>query len=350
MHISSNIGLLMNPSEISPLIREQAPLILAEIQKAQSILLHCHPSPDPDSVCSALAMKYACEQLGKKATIIRGDATVLSEGFMRFPGVDAIVGKSFSEVDLSEYDLFISLDSGSPDRVSAKQPPSFPLSIRSINIDHHKSNTLFGDINLVDMCTSTTVILYQLFSLWKVEITHDIAINLFMGLYTDSGGLKYYPVDYRVFQIATELVKIAPDFVDIIFHMENSQNREAIYFERLALDSIETFLDENIVMASISLKQLEDNHIQLDSIHTDIPNKLKSVAGWNIGMILVEREPGIVKVSMRSRDMHKFDVSKLAVELGGGGHRAAAGIRFSGVTLEEAKEKIVSKAKELYNL
>lgn len=340
----------MNPSEISPLIIEKAPIILAEIQKAKSILLHCHPSPDPDSVCSALAMKAACEQMGKKATIIRGDAEVLSDGFARFPGVEAIVGKSFSEVDLNEYDLFIALDSASVERVSAKKPPVFPLPIRSINIDHHKSNTMYADINLVDMCTSATFMLYQLFALWNIKITHDIAINLFMGMYTDSGGFKYYPIDHRVFQVASDLVKVAPDFVDVIFHMENSQNPQAIYFERLALDSIETFLGDNIAMASISLMQIEENKIQLDSIHTDIPNKLKSVTGWNIGMMLVEREPGIVKVSMRSRDIEKFDVSKLAVALGGGGHRAAAGIRFSGVTLEEAKEKIVSKAKELYNL
>ncbi|MDD5165378.1 MAG: DHH family phosphoesterase [Candidatus Pacebacteria bacterium] len=340
----------MNPSEISPLIREQAPLILAEIQKAKNILFHCHPSPDPDSVCSALAMKLACEQLGKKVTVIRGDAALLSDGFSLFPGIESVVGKNFNEVDLPEFDLFIALDSGSPDRVSAKNPPIFPLSIRSINIDHHKSNTQFADINLVEMCTSTTVILYQLFLLWGIEITHGIALNLFMGLYTDSGGLKYHPVDYRVFQIATALVKTAPDFVDVIFHMENSQNKQAIYFEKIALNSIETFLSENIVMTSISLKQIQENGIAIDSIHTDIPNKLKSVIGWNVGMILVEREPGIVKVSMRSRDIERFDVSKLAVALGGGGHRAAAGIRFSGISLDEAKEKIVSKAKELYNL
>ncbi|MES2314356.1 MAG: DHH family phosphoesterase [Patescibacteria group bacterium] len=340
----------MNSSEISPLIIEKAPIILAEIQKARSILLHCHPSPDPDSVCSSLAMKAACEQLGKKVTIIRGDAVVLSDGFARFPGIETIVGKSFTQVDLNEYDLFIALDSASADRVSAKNPPAFPLPIKSINIDHHKSNTFFADINLVDMCTSATFMLYQLFTIWNIEITHDIAINLFMGMYTDSGGFKYYPIDHRVFQVASALVKIAPDFVDVIFHMENSQNSQAIYFERLALDSVETFLGDNIAMASISFKQIEDHKILLDSIHVDIPNKLKSVVGWNVGMMLVEREPDIVKVSMRTRDIERFDVSKLAVALGGGGHRAAAGILFKGLSLAEAKEKIVSKAKELYNL
>jgi phosphoesterase RecJ-like protein len=340
----------MNTEEIPPIITEKAQIILDEIKKAQTILLHCHPSPDPDSVCSALAMKFACEQLGKKAVVIRGDSSAISDGFAGFPGVENIVGKSFGEVDLSEFDLFVSLDSGSPDRVSFKQPPVFPLSIPSINIDHHKSNTMYADINLVPTCVSTTYILYYLFKIWGININHDIALNLFMGLYTDSGGLRYHPIDFTVFQVAADLVKIAPDFVDAIFTMDNTQRKESIFFEAMALNSIETFLDDNIAMASISFDDIKKNNIALDSIHTDIPNKLKSVVGWNIGMTVIEREPNDIKVSMRSRDADRFDVSKLAVALGGGGHRAAAGIRFSNTTLKEAKEKIVSKAKELYNL
>ncbi len=340
----------MNSSDISHIILEKAPLILAEIKKATNILLHCHPSPDPDSVCSTLAMKAGLEQLGKKVTIILGDSEVLSSGFSKFPGVEMIVKKTFGEVDLKEFDLFIVLDSASSDRVSAKNPPVFPLPIPSINIDHHASNTLFADINVVDRCTSTTFMLFQLFALWKIDITHDIALNLFIGLYTDSGQLKYEPIDYKVFQAATILVKIAPDFIDAIFTMDNSQRPETIFFEALALNSIETFLSENIAVATVSLKQIQEHKIPIDSIHTDIPNKLKSVVGWNIGIMLTEREPGIVRASIRSRDGNKFDVSKLAVGLGGGGHRAAAGIRFPNTTLDEAKVKIVSKAKELYNL
>ena len=340
----------MNKSDISPLVADMAPIIFEEIKKAKNVLLHCHPAPDPDSVCSALAMKMVLEQMGKNATVILGDAKVLPDGFRHFPGAGAIVEKNYADVDLAEFNLFIILDSASPDRVSYYHTPVFPLPIKTINIDHHKSNTLFADINLVDSCVSATYILFQLFTLWKIDITHDIALNLFMGMYTDSGGFKYYPIDYKAFEAVTELVKKAPDFVDSIFQMENSQQKESIYFEAIALNSIETFLDGNIAMATVTYNQITDKGIVLDSIHTDIPNKLKSVVGWNVGMTVVEREPNDIKVSMRSRDADKFDVSRLAVALGGGGHRAAAGIRFSNTTVKEAKEKIVSKAKELYNL
>ena len=336
--------------DISPIVREKAPLILAEIKKAKSVLLHCHPSPDPDSVCSALAMKSVCEQLGVKATVIRGDSTYISDGFARFPGIDTIVGTHFGEIDITQFDLFIILDSGSPGMISYKATPVFPLPIRTIAIDHHKSNESYADINLIDVCSSTAFALFELFTVWGVTITHDIALNLFMGIYTDSGGFKYPPTGYRDFEAAATLVKIAPDFTEAIFCLENSNSTESIYFETMALDSLKTYLQGNIAVTSVSFKALQEKGIVLDAIHTDIPNKLKSVVGWNVGMIFTEREPRHIKVSMRSRNGERFDVSKLAVALGGGGHRAAAGIRFTDMSMEEAQKVVISKAQELFNL
>jgi len=336
--------------DISPIIKEKSASILVEIKKAKSVLLHCHPSPDPDSVCSVLAMKSALEQLGVRATVIRGDSTSISGGFTQFPGIETIVPQSFSEIDLKEFDLFIILDSGSPSMISYKNTPVFPLPIKTIAIDHHKSNQSYADINLVDVCSSTAFILFQLFMEWNITITRDIALNIFMGMYTDSGGFKYTPIDYRVFEACAVLVKIAPEYPEVIFHMENSNNKGSVYFEALALNSIEQFLNDTIAVASVSFKQLQEKSIAPEDTHSEIPNKLKSVVGWNIGMVLTEREPRYITVSMRSRDVEKFDVSKLAAALGGGGHRAAAGIRFTDTSLDDAKKAIIAKAKELYGL
>ena len=99
-------------------VEDAAPKILEAIKAARSILLHCHPSPDPDSVGSALAMKFALESMGKKATVIRGDSEI-PQAFMHFPGAGDIVAKNFFEVDLAEFDLFIVLDSGSTNMISA---------------------------------------------------------------------------------------------------------------------------------------------------------------------------------------------------------------------------------------
>lgn len=337
--------------EMSSIIKDTAPKILVEIKKAKSILLHCHPSPDPDSVGSALAMKFAIEQLGGKATVIKGDSDI-PEAFMHFPGAKDIVAKNFFEVDLKEFDLFIIVDTSSPGMISQLNTPIFPLPIRTIIIDHHSTNTSFADINLVDVPSpATAFILFQLFKEWQINFSPDISLNLFMGMYTDTGGFKYPPTDYRVFEAVAELVRIVPDYTKCIFIMENSEKKESIYFSALALNSIETFCNDHVVIAAVSQEALIQKGISIDAIGggDGMANRLKSVIGWDIGIIMIEMEPNKVKVSMRSRDPEKYDVSAIASSLGGGGHRAAAGIKLS-MPLDDAKKLVVSKVKELYNL
>ncbi len=338
------------PNETSPTIKEKAPLILAEIKKAKSILLHCHPLPDPDSIGSALAMKFALEQMGKKATVIKGDSE-FPQAFMHFPGASAIVQRNFFEVDLKDFDLFIIVDCGSLEMVSSKKKVEFPESLRTIVIDHHVSNNGFGNINLIDTTSAaTTFVLFQLFKEWEIEITQPIAMNLLIGMYTDTGGFKYIPTDYRTLEAAAECAKIAPYFNKEIFVMENSETKESVYFKALALNSIKIDCGGNLAMAIVSYDDLKENNIPDEAIRGDeISNILKSVVEWNITVSIVERQPNIIKLSFRTRDKEKFDVSRIAVALGGGGHRAAAGACLR-MPLQKVKDIVVSKVKELYNL
>ncbi len=320
--------------------------IFAEITKANSILLHCHPSPDPDSLGSTLAMKLALESLGKKVTLIKGDSEIPA-AFAHFPGAGTIEQKSFGEVDLTQFNLFIILDSGSPEMVSRKQPPVFPLSIKSIVIDHHASNKGYADLNLVTPAISTTFILYKLFKTWNIQITPDIASNLFIGMYTDTGGFKYPPTDHKVFEVVAELVKIIPNFIELISKMDNSQSKEFIYGQALALSSIQTFHNDHLAISAVSYQALADKKIVPTALSEGhIANIVKSVVGWDIAVSAVEVEPGKVKISFRSI---KYDVSKLAVALGGGGHKAAAGAVLT-TTLDQAILKVVETSKVLYNL
>lgn len=337
-------------NEITPIIKEKSTLILSEIQKADRILLHCHPLPDPDSLCSALAMKSGLEQLGKKTTVIRGDSEI-PKGFEHFPGVSGVVNKSFSEVELNDFDLFISLDSGSKNMISQDNPPVFPLPIRVVVIDHHATNANYGDINLVDVSSpSTAFVIFQLFKLWDIKIDHDIALNLFMGIYTDTGGFKYPPTDHRVIMAVGELAQIAPDFTNAIFTMENSQSKETIYFQALALSSIETFFDDTVAISTVSNSDMIRKGIPDECIRgISISNILKSVEGWNIGVSMIERKPHDIKVSFRTRDRDKYDVSKIAEAIGGGGHKAAAAAVMN-MSLDDAKKLVVDKIKEIYNL
>lgn len=330
------------------ILKKLAPEILSLIKSSHNILLHCHPSPDPDSVGSALAMKLALESLGKKVTVIGGDSEV-PQAFAHFPGFTSIEAKTFFEIDLAPIDLFIIQDAGSPEMVSRKAPLVFPPHLKTVVIDHHMSNQKFArDINLLDTTyPATTLILFDLFKEWGIHLTPDIATNLFIGAYTDTGGFKFQSTTADTLAAAAELARIAPDFHDAIFKMENSREPDEIRYQGLAFSHIETFLDGHLAMSTITHDDFEKSGINIEDASAGyIANQLKSVIGWDVAVCIIEMTPGHFKGSLRTRNSGKYDLSKIAVQLGGGGHKSAAGIHLEG-ELAEVQQKIVDVVKAM---
>ncbi len=331
------------------IIQEYAPLIRSAIDSSHSILLHCHPHADPDSVGSALAMKFALEGLGKKVTVIQGDSPISKE--FHFPGIESIVPQSVPQTDFSQFDLFIMQDSGSLDMVS-RNPFTLPDSLQTIVIDHHITNTKYGKINCVDPSYSSTAeLLHDLFKEMNIPLNHDIALNLFMGMYTDTGGFRHENTTTRSWETAVELIHYVPDYHKTIFIMENSRSLNSLRFEGIAWNSIQTFYDNKLVVVAISYDDLKKHDISLeDASASYISNKLKSVIGFDIAVTLVEYEPGIVKGSLRTRNSEKYDLSVLARGISevGGGHKAAAGFSIKG-TVSQAIEQVVKTVKDVYN-
>lgn len=323
--------------------------IIEQIQKSKKVLLHCHPNPDPDSVGSTSAMRLALEKIGKEVIHIKGDSNIPKS--FKFPQIEKIVEKNISEIDLKNFDTFLILDSGSIDMVSAKYPVVFPETLTTIVIDHHASNVGYGKFNLIDpRYSSTAQLVYDILIKMNIEIDHDIALNLFMGIYSDTGGFRYGDNGAEAIEIASRLAMIAPDYQKTISIMENSNTKESLIFEGLLMNSVKTYFDGKLAIAYISNEDLVKNNIEDDDMFTGhITNKLKSVIGVEISAALIEREPNLVKISFRSRDSERYDVSKLATILGGGGHKAAAGVKIK-LNIKDALDKVVNTVKELYNI
>ena len=116
------------------------------------------------------------------------------------------------------YDLFIILDSSSPDMISKKGEVVFPESMQTIVIDHHKSNQHFGQINLVDdSYIATCQMLYDLFKEWQILITPDMAVCLMVGIYVDSGGFRYARTTEETFRAGADLARLNPEFTQVLF-------------------------------------------------------------------------------------------------------------------------------------
>lgn len=316
------------------------------IKSSQRVLLHLHPTPDGDSMGSALGCWHFLRALGKDATVISGDSAV-PEYLAHLPGAEMIDPHPLDQVDLTQFDLFIILDSAALTQISRNAPIEFPEQLRTIVIDHHATNPGFGHINWIESgYPATCQMVFELLQRWSFEITPDIARCLFVGLFTDTGGFQYPPVSAQTLHAAAHLAERAPDFPDMLFPIENTFSAGHLRYQGVALRNVELHQNETIALSVVSSEELAANNIQPDEADkSGVANQLKSVVGWEVGVAMVELEPGYVKASLRTRNPARYYLGEIAARLGGGGHQAAAGLTLK-MPLEQAKYEILQAITE----
>ena len=321
-----------------------------EIKKAKDILMTLHPSPDGDSIGSNLALYHALTKMGKKVTLISGDSQ-FPNNFITLPGTSKITNQNFFDLDLSKFDLFIINDIAALNQISRQGEVNISKNLTTIIIDHHVSNTKFANINLVDIqAPATCQLVYDLFQLNSVKITKDMAICLLVGIYTDTGGFKYRNTTTKTFLTAANLSKINPDFNKFIFEIENNDNPDRLKFLSLILGSIKTYCSDKVAVASLDYETIKKNNIDNSVISSsEVANMVKSVIGWEIGICMIESQPNYTKVSFRTRDSKKYDLSKISAAVGGGGHMAAAGATIN-KPLTQATDLLIEKVSQTYKI
>jgi phosphoesterase RecJ-like protein len=315
-----------------------------ELNHANSILLHFHPNPDGDSMGSALGLAHILRDLGKSVTVIAGDSPV-PEYLSHLPGAKDVRVEAFVNIDQSEFDLFVILDSASLEQISRQSEVVFTPNLKTIVIDHHGTNKGYAQENLIDPSSPATAQLVYELAAWKgVQISVNAATCLLVGLYTDTGGFQYPPTGKRTFTAAAALAEISLEYHQAIFPINNTLSAQNLAYQGLALRNVELFpLPEGkqLSMSIVSAQErLEAGVTPEFADKSQIANMLKSVAGWEVGVAMVETEPGDVKISFRTRDPKKYHVGNIAAKLGGGGHPAAAGLTLK-MSLEEAKKAVV---------
>jgi phosphoesterase RecJ-like protein len=346
------MGLIMGANDVTighmNELAVKAQEIKVAVESSKRILLHCHPSPDPDSYGSALGLAQVLRTLGKEVTVIKGDSPI--PDFAQFlPGAELVVPKNYLELNPTDYDLFIVLDSGGLDRISTLGPVNFPDAMTTILIDHHATTAPFANVSWVDVSYAATAeMLAELVETLGWPLDRESALCFLLGIYTDTGGFKYPATTSRTLAVASRLAVLAPDYSSLIFKLENNNTPGSIYFQALALSSIEVCCGGRVALSILPHERLRGAMIkENDAKGVTIANILKSVSGWDIGITIFEWEPGVIKLSARTRDAKIFDLTKFAVAIGGGGHRAAIGAYLQ-LPLEEAKSKIIAELKANY--
>lgn len=309
------------------------------IKKANSVVILAHDSEDADAVGSSFAARLALLGMGKDVQCVFSETP---EERIRFLGDDY---KVFDESDIPEADLCLCLDCGDVNRIG-KRKAIFEKAKTTACIDHHHTNVGFCDADFIDSkAPATGEILYNLFIEMGVEITKDIARELYAAISSDTGSFKYSNVRPETFLIASELIKKDIDHAEIARKLFDTENLKTIKFKGHLMNSLEQYFDGklNIVMAPDSL--ISEYGIE-EKDTGDIVNIPRAVKGCEIAVSIREAKEKN-KISFRSNG--KYDVSKLAEKFGGGGHIMAAGAAFRSKTIDQVKEEVIKYCEEIFN-
>jgi len=296
--------------------------VAAEIRQRDRFLLTAHEGPDGDALGSLLGMHHLLTQLGKDSVMFLSAKEFPLPVEYRFLPLEEV----FHEPPADMPDrAVIFLDCGNIDRM----PVDFLAADGhfKINIDHHHDNTLFGDVNLVEVDASCTAeIVYELAILLGVEITPEIASALYVGIVTDTGKFMYENSNARTHRIAAELIEAGVQIDETYRRLYEHVPIEKLRLLSSALDGIERRCGGVLVLSYITAADYEASGAG-EEMTEGIIDHLRSVEGASVAALvrdLGDRGDAARKVSLRSSG-GETDVSAIARQHGGGGHKRAAG-------------------------
>lgn len=319
---------------------KESAIIFSTIKKAGRILINCHRGPDSDSVGSALALSQVLQEMGKEIMVIC--PSDIPSDLMFLKGAEKIVRVNFTSFDFTDFDLFIILDSSTYSMVTGMKDSESPT-INSIVIDHHFSNNKFGKINLIDSkMTSTGELLYRLFMDWKVPVSQEIAECLLTGIIGDTGTFQYQNVGSETLEVAADLMKKGANKDKIVFNLYRSIEFKEVKMWGKFVEKM--MIDDSFVWSAIPIATYKDFG-EYAYAKEDVANLFfPIIKGTEFGIVMVEASDGVLSVSFRSRT--GFDVAKIAEEIGGGGHKLAAGARIEGIPFNDAVNLVLKAARK----
>lgn len=313
--------------------------LLQHLHNSQNILCISHVAPDGDAVGSLLGMGWLLRSLGKNPTISLPDPA--SEDFNYIPGYDDIVGP---EKVGDDYDLVVCLDASSPDRMGSSYRPEDHSKAPLMVIDHHITNTYFGEINWVAPdCAATSQMLLYLADALEVEATGPLAVALLTGLVTDTLCFRTKGTDDRVLHAAMRLIQGGAELHPIVSSTLDRRPFELVRLWAEVLPQVQ--LEDGIIWTLLS--DDAQQRANTESLYrSGLAGFLITVREADISATFTQHidEQGESQIECSFRAKAGFDVSEVALAYGGGGHPPAAGCRVKG-SLDSVAERVVASLK-----
>lgn len=347
------------------------------IEEHQRILIVPHANVDPDALSGALACYQLLRSLGKDVTVVCPETPPESLRFL--PGFDRVEGALLEsqnfiitvnldqgvevdklrytvedhkvniivvpkrgrirpqQISLGEgeqrYDLIVIVDTADLALLGSLYTDHVDLfsSVPVLNIDHHVSNTRFGQLQLLDTtAASVTEVIYHWFMhvpSFREKVTADLATLLLTGLITDTRSFQNPNTTPRSLEVAAELLDLGARQQEIVQNIYKTKPLTTLKIWGRALNRIQVDDQAKIVWSAVSREDLTEMGAQSKEVSGILDELISTIPDADIHAIFVETEEGEVKASVRSSPA--IDANRLAGQLfGGGGHPRAAGFKL----------------------
>ncbi|MGB5506291.1 MAG: DHH family phosphoesterase [Sulfurovum sp.] len=303
-----------------------------KIANANAITILSHLNPDADTLGTALGIYALLSQDKSKRVEVVNASTALPLHLDFLPNFTKIK----HQMDYTD-SLIFSCDCGSLDRLG------FDLVGRDIiNIDHHRSNTRYGSINIVDADhASASQVAYALFrELYPIK--KDAATCFYAALLSDTRYFTTTSMNEEVFNVARDLVQAGAVPNEIAYHFTQRRPLSSLRILEKALSSLSLHNEARIATLMVTKKDIEATGATVPDME-GVVDYGRSLATVEMAVFAMELDDGI-RISLRSK---KADVSKVAMAFGGGGHKVAAGFTLTQFGLQESIDTILTKIEEL---
>ena len=306
------------------------------IKSSKNILIISHINPDGDTLGSMCGLYSAIlDNYKKKCDMM--SISKIPDVYSFLPHLNEV--KNIEDYDKSrEYDLVINVDVASLDRICDAKTLFDKAKFR-VNIDNHKTNSAYGDLNFINPdASSTGEVLFNCFSEMGWRVNLDAAICLYTAILTDTGSFRFDNTKPLTFDTAGKLVEIGVQPSDIYKKVYESDSKTLVMFQAHCISKAK-FLDNDKIAYTIVYKKDMEKFSAGDDCMEGLTEKLRAIVTTRIAFVAKEMKNGGTKVSMRS----KFaDVAEICEIFGGGGHKFAAGCTIK-APVEEAARKVLEE-------
>ncbi len=309
------------------------------IRQHKTFLVTTHENPDLDALCSELSMAIYLRALGKKVYIVNDEK--LQSRYEFLPGANTI--RSYEANKDISCEAVIVLDCGELRRIGKVRNLISQDSLL-INIDHHVTNDLFGDCNLVDpQASSTAEILYTFLRLVRHKLTKAMAFNLYVGIMTDTGSFRFENTSVYTHRAISDLMKFRFSVTDVYRKIYESIPPDDFKEFAGLVSQFSVLFGGRVVYLDLP-KKIASRFSEDFDLRGAIFKFLRPMKGAEVFMIFTEISPRETRVNFRSSS--RVDVARLAQYFNGGGHKRASGCTIEG-DIPRSRGKIIQQLRRI---